>query len=325
MKNLGKSSLWTALLLLMWIENANVTGADDGHPKDGRADDGSSSVPHSRQKRLLWITTDGRLALPPGTRLTITPSLSLPFVRYPPDGFLSNMSISLPFTIDFDALGLTDNQNPFGAFPPILARSMGNQMGSMLANYVAQLIGGRRSTRSVPTLPKPIHSYFQGGERALLYTVVEDLLTNFGMDGKACLLRAICEVHGHKAIHKFGFIGEFLQLFLTASRSTYADLLKDYVTAETVGKHSKECYPYFKECPKSLFTNNHNYSKNDLSPEDEDDDGESVSADDDLNDDADRNGGSGVGGGGGSNGIDSPGGESSGGSKVMVNPSPLAM
>lgn len=57
-----------------------------------------SQKPHSRQKRLLWITTDGRLALPPGTHLTITPSLSLPFVRYPPDGFLSNMSISLPFS-----------------------------------------------------------------------------------------------------------------------------------------------------------------------------------------------------------------------------------
>lgn len=48
--------------------------------------------------------------------------------------------------------------------------------------------------------------------------------------------------------------------FCRASRSTYADLMKDYVTAETVGKHSKECYPYFKECPKSLFTYNHNYS-----------------------------------------------------------------
>jgi len=54
--------------------------------------------PHSRQKRLIWVTTDGRLALPPGTELTITPSLSLPFIRYPPEGFLSNMSISLPFT-----------------------------------------------------------------------------------------------------------------------------------------------------------------------------------------------------------------------------------
>jgi len=67
--------------------------------------------------------------------------------------------------VDFDALGLTDNQNPFGAFPPILARSMGRKMGSVLTDYVAQLIDGRRSTRSVPTLPKPIHSYFQGGER----------------------------------------------------------------------------------------------------------------------------------------------------------------
>lgn len=57
------------------------------------------------------------------------------------------------------------------------------------------------------------HEYFVC--RALLYTVVEDLLTNFGMDGKPCLLRTICEVHAHKSIHKFGFIGEFLQLFLT--------------------------------------------------------------------------------------------------------------
>lgn len=53
---------------------------------------------HSRQKRLLWITSDGRLALPPGTTMVIAPSLSLPFVRYPPDGFFSNMTISLPFT-----------------------------------------------------------------------------------------------------------------------------------------------------------------------------------------------------------------------------------
>lgn len=60
-----------------------------------------SQKPHVRQKRLLWITSDGRLALPPGTHLTITPSLSLPFVRYPPDGFLSNMSISLPFSSEY--------------------------------------------------------------------------------------------------------------------------------------------------------------------------------------------------------------------------------
>lgn len=57
--------------------------------------------PHSRQKRLVWVTDDGRLALPPGTSLTISPTLALPFVRYPPDGFFSNISISLPLTSRF--------------------------------------------------------------------------------------------------------------------------------------------------------------------------------------------------------------------------------
>lgn len=57
-----------------------------------------SSEPHSRKKRLIWVTDDGRLALPPGTSLTIAPTIALPFVRYPPTGFLSNISISLPIT-----------------------------------------------------------------------------------------------------------------------------------------------------------------------------------------------------------------------------------
>lgn len=57
-----------------------------------------SNKPHSRQKRLIWITDDGRLALPPGTTLSISPTIALPFVRYPPSGFLSNMTVSLPLT-----------------------------------------------------------------------------------------------------------------------------------------------------------------------------------------------------------------------------------
>lgn len=59
---------------------------------------GKSNEPHSRKKRLIWVTEDGRLALPPGTAMTITPTLALPLVRYPPDGFLSNITISLPLT-----------------------------------------------------------------------------------------------------------------------------------------------------------------------------------------------------------------------------------
>lgn len=53
---------------------------------------------HSRSKRMIWITDDGRLALPPGTVLSISPTISLPLVRYPPTGFLSNMTMSFPLT-----------------------------------------------------------------------------------------------------------------------------------------------------------------------------------------------------------------------------------
>lgn len=57
-----------------------------------------SSKAHSRKKRLIWVSEDGRLALPPGTVLSIAPTLSLPLVRYPPSGFLSNLTMSFPLT-----------------------------------------------------------------------------------------------------------------------------------------------------------------------------------------------------------------------------------
>jgi hypothetical protein len=194
---------------------------------------------HSRQKRILWVTADGRLALPPGTTLVITPSLSLPFVRYPPDGFFSNMTVSLPFTsespclsqnhifkrfgsaVDFNKLGLTDNENPFGVLPPVLARSMGRAAGGVLADYIGSLLDHRKRSRSkrslqeaTPQPPEQFKHAFHGGERALLYFVLEEFLENFGMDGKACLLRAICEVHAHP-LQNFGLMGEMLKLFLT--------------------------------------------------------------------------------------------------------------
>ncbi|XP_065077759.1 uncharacterized protein LOC135700990 [Ochlerotatus camptorhynchus] len=247
-----------------------------------------SEKPHSRKKRLIWVTDDGRLALPPGTSLTIAPTIALPFVRYPPTGFLSNISISLPVTIDFDKLGLTDNQNPLGVLPPLLARSMGRAAGSILADYVSDYMRTRRRKRNAPSfsgndnfkittnfidgeegepktpeLPDEHKHAFHGGERALLYTVVEDFIANFGVDGKACMLRAICEVHS-KPVERFGLIGEILKLFFTASLSPYSEHLDEYVSAENIGKGKSgpgECFPYYKACPKSLFRMVNNFQQ----------------------------------------------------------------
>lgn len=224
-----------------------ITGGDNTSKTD------ASQKPQSRKKRLIWITDDGRLALPPGTVLSITPTLSLPLVRYPLEGFLSNMTMSFPLTIDFDKLGLTDNENPLGVLPPLFARSMGRAAGSYLgkqmlfaptfyfilinfclfvstADYIGDYLLSRRtrstdessgadyltiSKQKQPTLPENQKHAFHGGERAILYGIVEDLLATFGMDGKACLLRAICEVHSTKSLNRLGLFGEIAKLFFT--------------------------------------------------------------------------------------------------------------
>lgn len=225
----------------------------DGGDEDSASRLNESQRPHSRKKRLIWITDDGRLALPPGTVLSITPTLSLPLVRYPLEGFLSNMTMSFPLTIDFDKLGLTDNENPLGVLPPVFARSMGRAAGSYLgeyehvvysyffgkhhivfqlipfvftADYIGDYLLSRRarsteddfmtiSKQKQPTLPESHKHAFHGGERAILYGIVEDMLTTFGMDGKACLLRAICEVHSMRSLNRLGLFGEIAKLFFT--------------------------------------------------------------------------------------------------------------
>ncbi|XP_046387337.1 uncharacterized protein LOC124156895 [Ischnura elegans] len=259
------------LLLFAVVVTGTTTDGGEGDRRivggEEEKEEGASQKPHSRQKRLLWLTRDGRLALPPGTTLIISPSLSLPFVRYPPEGFLSNMTISLPFTIEFDKLGLTDNANPYGALPPLFARSLGRMSGSLMAEYVGSLIGKIRGKRDAegeddrgqqPGFegafhdPKAPTNLFHGGERAILYGVLEEFLSNFGMDGRACLLRAICEVHGHP-LTSFGLLGEFVKLFFTASKSPFASVLEEYVAAEKAGMDDGDCWRYYKKCPKSLF------------------------------------------------------------------------
>ena len=47
-----------------------------------------------------------------------------------------------------------------------------------------------------------------------LFQYVENFLFNFGLDGKGCLLRAICETH-ETPLLGHGMVGEILELFFT--------------------------------------------------------------------------------------------------------------
>lgn len=124
----------------------------------------------------------------------------------------SMLELCIFFPVDFDKLGLTDNENPYGALPPSFDRKLrSRQAGMMMADFIAAFIKRRLHKRDITEVPK---NAFHGGERALLYGTAEDMLSTLGMNGKACLLRAICEVQGHH-LNNFGLIGEMLKLFFT--------------------------------------------------------------------------------------------------------------
>lgn len=96
--------------------------------------------------------------------------------------------------------------------PSIFERAFkGRKAGAAVADLLANFMERKRFKRDVMDFPK---QFFRGGERALLYVMAEDLLSNLGMNGKACLLRAICEVQGHP-LSNFGLVGEMLRLFFT--------------------------------------------------------------------------------------------------------------
>ncbi|XP_037804992.1 uncharacterized protein LOC119599318 [Penaeus monodon] len=101
------------------------------------------------------------------------------------------MTISIPFEINFDDLGLTSEENPWGF----------------------------RSFRKKRDASAPLSGInWAGGDREMLYQVMEDTLSNMGMNGSACLLRATCEMFQFP-FEKHGFFGELLELFFSASRS----------------------------------------------------------------------------------------------------------
>ena len=51
-------------------------------------------------------------------------------------------------------------------------------------------------------------------DKLFVFQYAENFLFNFGLDGKGCLLRAICETH-ETPLLGHGMIGEILELFLT--------------------------------------------------------------------------------------------------------------
>ncbi|CAD7087078.1 unnamed protein product [Hermetia illucens] len=89
------------------------------------------------------------------------------------------------------------------------------------------------------------------------YHALEMHAKRLGYEGRACVLRGICEAATVPFSWKSGLLGELLHILLTPSTSVepltkHSD--NEYLHAEYLGKSGAPCERIFKECRKSLLS-----------------------------------------------------------------------
>lgn len=91
-------------------------------------------------------------------------------------------------------------------------------------------------------------------EHAAILEMAEDLLNKFGLNGKSCILRLICELAETQGLPFNGLLGKALEtLFLLDYGFSSTDRLYEYVSARAYGEHEGNCQEVYTMCPFSVF------------------------------------------------------------------------
>ncbi|KAF0313646.1 hypothetical protein FJT64_015780 [Amphibalanus amphitrite] len=91
-------------------------------------------------------------------------------------------------------------------------------------------------------------------DKKMIYKGLENVFSIMGLDGRSCLLRAICEVTATPLVYD-GVVGELLNMALVPRHTNgHHDDLKVYLEAEEHGLLGNDCSVTYSACPVSLFT-----------------------------------------------------------------------
>uniref|UniRef100_A0A2H1V773 SFRICE_026011 n=1 Tax=Spodoptera frugiperda TaxID=7108 RepID=A0A2H1V773_SPOFR len=102
-----------------------------------------------------------------------------------------------------------------------------------------------------PNLPVVTSRQSRSISRELTYTILENRFQEYGMKGRECMLRNICEA-AETPLHHNGILGHILHIIFTPSSSQEEGIEDEYYEAEAAG-HRGDCDKYLDDCPTSLF------------------------------------------------------------------------
>eukprot|EP00094_Tigriopus_californicus_P010064 TCALIF_09705-PA protein Name:"Protein of unknown function" AED:0.05 eAED:0.05 QI:0/1/0.33/1/1/1/3/0/148 len=91
-------------------------------------------------------------------------------------------------------------------------------------------------------------------DHAAVFEMGEDLLNKFGINGKDCIMRTICEMAESRGLPFNGLLGKaFETLFLMDYGLTSTERLYEYISARTYGENNGNCASVYTGCPFSIF------------------------------------------------------------------------
>ncbi|KAJ8944610.1 hypothetical protein NQ318_011466, partial [Aromia moschata] len=88
--------------------------------------------------------------------------------------------------------------------------------------------------------------------RRFIYNMMETNMQSYGIPGKECLLRAICEGADYTT-EGTGVLGDLIHILLTPSTSKEENALNEYQEAEDYGRNKRHCRKYSKNCALSVL------------------------------------------------------------------------
>jgi len=107
-------------------------------------------------------------------------------------------------------------------------------------------------------LPSSIPSLVSGrkmeDEHSAVFEKAENFLNKFGLSGKSCVLRLICELAESKGLRYNGLMGRVIEtLFLIDYGMINNDRLYEYISARMYGEQTGDCHTAYPQCPFSAF------------------------------------------------------------------------
>ncbi|ETN58821.1 hypothetical protein AND_009591 [Anopheles darlingi] len=118
----------------------------------------------------------------------------------------------------------------------------------------------RKDSASIPVPneldPKVLEGYSAEQSRWTSYKAMEKLGENYGLAGRPCVLRSVCEAAAAQFTHTGGIFAELLHIVFTPSStsepvSEHRD--NEYFRAEQLGRSGAPCERLFPECVHSLL------------------------------------------------------------------------